>query len=147
MDELIQKMQVVLADTTELYQQAHKYHWNVIGSDFFMYHKLFEQIYEELYAAIDSIGEHLKALDGYAPYGSRELGRLTTLLESQPASADQMILDLYNNNARTMSTLMQAYKTAEKFSEIGLSNFVQDRYDHHKKIQYFLRSTMKGGSE
>lgn len=147
MDELIQQMQGVLADTTTLYQQAHKYHWNVTGSDFFMYHKLFEQIYEELYASIDSIGEHIKALDGYAPYSSQELGRLTTLHDSHPVTASQMVLDLYNNNARVMSTLMQAYKTAEKFSEIGLSNFVQDRYDHHKKIQYFLRSTMKGGSE
>lgn len=148
MDELIEQMKVVLADTVAFYQKTHQFHWNVEGSDFYMYHLLFERIYTEVYGAVDGIGEQIRAIQGYAPYGPQRISQLTTLSDAgSPTECMVMIRALYSDNQKVMSTLMSAYKLAERYNEIGLSNFLQDRYNAHKTHQYFLRSSMQGEQE
>ena len=145
MDELIQALKVVLADTVTFGMKAHQYHWNVEGDDFFQYHKFFETIYEEAEGAVDGIGEQLRQLDAYAPLSPRRIGELTNLQDTD-VSPDHMVMvrNLYNDNNIVLSTLMTAYRLAERYSEIGLSNFLQDRTMAHKQHLFFLRATLKG---
>ena len=148
MDELVNKMQTVFANTVILYMKAHKFHFHVRGNDFYEYHKFFEHIYEEVYGAVDNVGEEIRAIQGYVPFGPAELAQHSTLVDRPlPGSAREMVLELFNDNSTTMTSIMDAYKSADKFNEIGLSNFLQDRYDAHKKLQYFLRSTLQGEDE
>jgi DNA-binding ferritin-like protein len=42
-----------------------------------------------------------------------------------------------------LASLREAYELAEEFDEIGLSNFIQDRYDAHKKHAWMLNSLLK----
>lgn len=144
MEELIQQMKVVLADTVAFYQKAHQFHWNVEGDDFYTFHKMFQEIYEEVYGSVDTIGEQIRALDAYAPLSPRRIADLTNIMDADVAPMPEvMVRVLFADNQKVMNSLMQAYKTAERFSEIGLSNFLQDRYNAHKKHQFFLRATMK----
>ena len=46
---------LLLADTYTLALKTQNYHWNVIGSEFYGLHKLFEAQYEELYKAADAL--------------------------------------------------------------------------------------------
>jgi starvation-inducible DNA-binding protein len=144
MDELVEKMKVVLADTIAFGMKAHFYHWNVEGEDFFQYHKLFELIYEEVEGAVDSIGEEIRALDAVAPLGPRRVAELTTIEEATEAARPTgAAIVLLNDNARVLSSIMEAYRAAERYSAIGLSNFLQDRFDIHNKHQYMLRSSVR----
>lgn len=145
MEELAEQLKKVLADTMSMYQKAHQFHWNVEGPDFYQYHQLFQRIYEEVYGAVDSIGEHIRALDSYAPFGYGRLAELTSIMDA-PANPPAMVMirSLFTDNEKVMATIMEAYRLAEKYNEIGLSNFLQDRYDSHKLHQYMLRSTLKG---
>jgi DNA-binding ferritin-like protein len=38
---------------------------------------------------------------------------------------------------------MQAFQEAEKVSEIGLANFLQDRIDIHQKHGWMLKASLK----
>ena len=145
MDELIEQMKVVLADTVTFYQKTHQFHWNVEGGDFYPFHLLFERIYSEVYGAVDGIGEQIRALGGYAPYGHARMGELTTIADAVANPPDMtMTRILLGDNEKVMRTIMEAYRLAERYNEIGLSNFLQDRYNAHKVHQYMLRSTLKG---
>lgn len=145
MDELIQAMKVVLADTVTFGMKAHQYHWNVEGSDFYSDHKFFELIYEEAEGAVDSIGEQIRQLDAYAPLSPKRVMELTNLQDTDVSpKAMVMVRNLYNDNNVVLQTLMTAYRLAERYSEIGLSNFLQDRTMAHKQHLFFLRATLKG---
>lgn len=39
MEELVQQLKIVFADTVTFGMKAHQYHFNVEGDDFFQYHK------------------------------------------------------------------------------------------------------------
>ena len=145
MEELIQAMKVVLADTVTFGMKAHQYHWNVEGLNFYQYHKLFQVIYEEAEGAVDGIGEKLRQLDSYAPLSPKRIGELTNLLDTDVSPESMvMVRNLYNDNNVVLQSLMSAYRLADRYNEIGLSNFLQDRTMAHKQHLYFLRATLKG---
>lgn len=145
MDELIQAMKVVLADTVAFSMKAHQYHWNVEGSDFYQYHKFFQLIYEEAEGAVDGIGEQIRQLDAYAPLSPKRIDELTNIQDTDGLpNTKAMVRNLYNDNNVVLQTLLNAYKRAEQFDELGLSNFLQDRIMAHKQHLYMLRATLKG---
>ena len=46
-------------------------------------------------------------------------------------------------NNMVLVSLMRAYQEANKVSEVGLSNYLQDRIDIHNKHGWMLKSTTK----
>ena len=142
--ELIEQLNKVLADTFVLYLKTHSFHWNVEGPDFSEYHELFGNIYEELQGAVDPIAEHVRALDGYAAGTMKRFLELTTISETVVVPpAREMFDDWMRSNTKVMNTIRECYQTAEEQGEIGLSNFLQDRYDVHKKHAWMVRATLK----
>lgn len=145
MEELIQQLKIVFADTVAFGMKAHQYHFNVEGTDFYEYHKFFELIYEEVEGAVDPIGEQIRQLDSYTPFSPRRIVELSQLSDTDVAPEHiVMIRNLYNDNNIILSQLMKTYNLAERYNEIGLSNFLQDRTMAHKQHLYMLRATLKG---
>jgi len=143
-EELITSMKKVLADTFVMYFKAHTYHWNVEGADFKQYHDFFGGIYEELFAAVDDIAEHIRQLDGYTPTSLMELKSYSMVSEDEEAvSAMSMVNRLLDTNNLILASLMMAYKDAEAATELGLANFLQDRIAAHQKHGWMLKATTK----
>ena len=144
MEELIQQMKVYLADNVAFGMKAQQYHWNVEGDDFPQFHTFLGGLYEEVDGVIDPIGEFIRTLDAYAPLSPRRMAELTSIDDTDPApDAMVMIRNLYNDNGKVMSSIMEAFRLAERYNEVGLSNFLQDRIAAHKKHQWMLRSILK----
>ena len=143
MEQLVDAMKKVLADTFALYLKAHYFHWNVTGPNFPQYHEFFQNIYTEVYGAVDPIAEEIRALNGYAPGSFERYKQLASIKDQTDIpAANEMIRILMMDNMTVQQTLMDAYKLADQYNEIGLSNFLQDRYDAHKKHGWMLRATL-----
>ena len=67
MDELRAQLKETLATVFSFYLKAHNFHWNVEGPFFYEYHKMFGDIYEDVYSSIDGIAENLRKIGTYAP--------------------------------------------------------------------------------
>lgn len=144
MEELIQQMKVYLADNVAFGMKAQQYHWNVEGDDFHQHHEFLGNLYTEVDCVIDTIGEYIRTLDAYAPLSFARLLELTAITDTDVApEAMVMIRNLYNDNSKVMSSIMEAFRLAERFNEVGLANFLQDRIAVHKKHQWMLRSILK----
>lgn len=143
MDQLLEKLKVLLATNFSFYLKLHFFHWNVTGPNFPQYHEFFGDLYEEVFAANDDIAEHIRAVKGYAP-GSLSRYLDLTLVKDQidVVPAEQMISIAIQDNDKVLDVLTQAYLAAEQNSEHGLANFLQDRIDIHKKHAWMLRSTL-----
>ena len=144
MEELIQQMKVYLADNVSFGMKAQQFHWNVEGDDFAQHHDFLGNLYQEVDGVIDQIGEYIRTLDAYAPLGPRRIAELTTIEEADVAPyAMVMIRTLYNDNNKVIQSITEAFRLAERYNEIGLSNFLQDRVAAHKKHHWMLRSILK----
>jgi len=145
MDELVNRMKVVLATTFAFYLKAQNFHWNVEGINFPQYHDFFGKLYEEVHGAVDPIAEQIRALDAYAPGALQRFKELSSITdENTIPSAMIMCQRLMDDNDKVISDLMFAYNEAEKQKQLGLANFLQDRIDIHKKHRWMLKAVQKG---
>lgn len=143
MEQLIEAMKKVLADSFAFRLKAQYYHWNVEGPDFHQYHGLFGDLYEEVDAAIDHVAEHIRALDAYAPGSFSRYLELTTIKdESTIPAALEMINRLAMDNQILLANLKVARDLADGLGENGIVNFLEDRLDTHQKHAWMLRATL-----
>lgn len=144
MDELKQALKVTFATSFSFYLKAHGFHWNVEGPSFPQLHELFSNIYEDVYGSVDRYAEEIRALQSYAPAG---LGRFQNLsqIEDQVEVVDarQMLQILHDDNLLLLDLIKQTYDLAEQVGAHGLSNFLAERQDMHKKWGWQLRATLK----
>jgi starvation-inducible DNA-binding protein len=141
---LIDALKKVLAENFALYLKTHYYHWNVEGSDFYQLHEFFGNLYEEIYSSIDKFAEEIRALNAYAPGSFERFSSLSGIEgEERILESQKMLSQLLKDNSTYINTLTEAFKLAEQEKEIGLSNFIQDRIDQHKKHAWMLRSFLK----
>jgi starvation-inducible DNA-binding protein len=145
MDELNTALKIVLANTYAMYFKAHGFHWNVEGKDFSQFHDFFSGIYQELFAAVDTIAEEIRALDEYAPYNMTELASITTIKESNiyGVNVSGMLSDLNVANVSVIEALNSAHKLAEAENNRGLLNLIEERLDVHAKHGWMIRASSK----
>jgi starvation-inducible DNA-binding protein len=144
MEELIAALRKALSDSFVLYFKAHSYHWNVEGMNFPQYHRFFGKMYEEIHAAIDPMAEQIRTLDSYAPRSLKEILN-ESMVDEEMLQEDlsMMISSLKTENDKVLASLLYAYKIAEEQTELGVSNFLQDRIQAHQKHAWMLRAASK----
>ena len=141
---LADTLRKIISDSYVLYFKAHSFHWNVEGPDFAQYHEFLNNFYEEVFQSIDVYAELVRTLDQYAPTSLKRLLELSEINEETTIpQAVSMLKILKDDNNQFLTTLVQAYDEAEKASEFGISNYLQDRIQAHEKHAWMLRSITK----
>ncbi len=144
MEEVINPLKAAFADTYAFYVKAQNYHWNVEGPMFAMYHDFFGKIYEEVGGAIDTFAEEIRAQNAYAPAAFSRFQELTRIEdEVLIIKPEQMVSNLFFDNAKVLASLQVAREAADKYKENGLVNFIEERLDQHNKHAWMLRASMK----
>lgn len=143
--ELVMQMKRILADGYLFYFKAHSFHWNVEGANFPQYHDFFSKVYEQVFGNLDPIAEQIRALGAYAPTSLAQMLGSSSLTENVSViSTAEMFAQLLADNEKIIQGLTLGYRLAESANEPGLSNFLQDLIDKHKKLAWMITSTGKG---
>ena len=143
MEELIEKMKVLLASTFAAGLKAQGYHWNVIGSDFPQLHEFFETIYSDYQGAVDPLAEHIRQLDAFAPQTLSRMTELSIISEDEKIpTAEKMLGNLLTCNETLSNLVKETYEMAEAQKVYGLSNYLQDRITAQDKLNWMIKATM-----
>jgi starvation-inducible DNA-binding protein len=142
-EQMIETAKVVMADTFKFYLRAHGYHWNVEGPDFYQYHTLLEKIYSEVFEAVDTIAEHIRAMGSFVPASLGRFAELSKLTdERDQTDALTMLYRLSQDNEVVLYNIKVAYDAAEEAGNHGWSNFLAERQAAHMKHGWMLRATL-----
>ena len=137
-------LKTAFASEFSFYLKAHNFHWNVEGPLFGQLHELFERIYTEVYGSIDTFAEHLRALQVYTPASLQKFSMLTTVQdENHVPEWSEMLQELLSDSDRMAEIFRITFDMAEANGDHGLSNFLADRQDAHKKHSWMLRASLK----
>ena len=124
--------------------KAQNFHWNVEGPLFVQLHDLFDTIYNEVYGSIDTFAEQLRALQVYTPASLQKFSMLTKVEdENAVPEFHGMLSELLEDSERMANIFRVTFDMAESNGDHGLSNFLADRQDAHKKHSWMLRSCLK----
>lgn len=134
----------LLADSFTLYMTTHNFHWNVTGPMFNTLHLMFEGQYIELWNALDTLAERIRALGVAAPYSYKEVEKLTSLKQpEQLPDAEGMIQQLLNGHEGVAKTARAVVPLAEKASDESTLDLLTQRLQIHEKTAWMLRSLLE----
>ena len=134
----------LLADTYSLYLQTHNFHWNVEGPMFNTLHLMFETQYNELWLAVDTVAERIRALGLHAPGTYRELTALSSIddVDGVPEAMD-MVGHLVKGHEAVTRTARTVFQMSDKAGDESTSDMLTQRLQVHEKTAWMLRSLLK----
>ncbi|MBU4612722.1 DNA starvation/stationary phase protection protein [Achromobacter sp. GG226] len=142
--KVAEELSRVLADSYTLYLMTHNFHWNVTGPMFNTLHTMFMQQYTDLWTALDSIAERIRALGHFAPGTYREYGKLSSIAEPKDVpEAMEMVRLLTKGNESVAKTARNAFKAAEEAGDQPTADLLTQRLDVHEKTAWMLRSLLQ----
>ena len=144
MDKFVNQLKIAFASQYAFAIKAQNFHWNVEGIDFYQKHKMFQKIYEEVYAAVDDFAENIRKLKAYTPASLYRFSALSAVDDEVEILEPQaMVSELLRDSEKMQEIMKVLFQEAEDRGEHGLSNFLADRQDAFAKHAWFLRSTLK----
>jgi starvation-inducible DNA-binding protein len=144
MEQLLEKLKMLLADNIALKFKSQGYHWNVEGDDFKQYHDFFGEIYDDYEDATDTYAEWLRMLQTYAPYRLTDFFDMATISEPVLVGDPQpMLVDLYDSIEKHIEDLKEAGSLANQARENGLMDFLAARQTASQKFCWMLRVSIE----
>ena len=133
----------VLAETYGLMLKTQNYHWNVEGPNFSSLHLLFEGQYGELFAAVDTLAERIRALGEKSPASYAEFQKLSSTAHGNSSfDANQMLADLAESNLRLSNQLSKAIAVADKAGDVSTVDLLTQRISVHDKAAWMLKASL-----
>jgi starvation-inducible DNA-binding protein len=144
MDKFVNQLKIAFASQYAFAIKTQNFHWNVEGSDFYQLHNLFEDIYTEVYGAVDAFAENIRKIKAYTPASLERFSALTAISdEVEVLDPSAMVAELLRDAEKMQEIMKLLFTEAEARGENGLSNFLADRQDAFAKHAWFLRATAK----
>lgn len=135
----------VLADSYALMSLTHLAHWNVEGPGFFALHTAFQTQYEELFLAVDTIAERLRAIDAYAIGGLGTLAKTAGLPDlAAPQTQEDYVRVLIEANEKVLADAAKARDLAGAANDAESQDLMIGRITLHQKTIWMLKSFLKG---
>jgi starvation-inducible DNA-binding protein len=144
---LVTALKKTLAETYVLYHTIHGFHWNLKGTDFYEYHKLFDEMVDDIYGSIDPIAENIVKLGDVAPFVMSQLASMSGIEEVGLFSkeAKELTEKFLEMNSKYIVNLKSVFNIANKENEQGVANFIAERIDQHQKWNWFLKASLGEG--
>ena len=134
----------VLADTYTLYLKTHNFHWNVTGPMFQTLHLMFMTQYNEIWMAVDTVAERIRALGYPAPGSYKEFTALTSIKDSSGTiNAKEMIKQLVAGQEAVTRTARELLPVAEAAGDQPTVDLLSARMEVHEKNAWMLRSLLE----
>jgi len=133
-----------LAETYVLYLKTQNFHWNVTGPMFHSLHEMFEEQYQDLALAADTIAERIRALGYFAPATFEQFSALSSINEeSQVPPAEEMIQLLFEDNDQIVHMAQKVMEIAERSHDGPTVDLLNQRMLQHQKNAWMLRSHLE----
>lgn len=142
--EMSKGLMKLLAESYAVYLKTQNFHWNVIGSDFFALHLMFEKQYEELSQALDEIAERVRALGHFVDATFSAFKALASASEEKKTlAAREMLEHLVTDHERVICYARELATVAEGHKDQATVDLLARRLGAHEKAAWMLRSHLQ----
>jgi len=133
-----------VAETAVATMMAQNFHWNVTGMAFGPLHALFQEIYEDHFAAQDELAERIKALDGHAEGMLGAMVERSKITEHDGRADDRTMIETMKNAQETLAaTVGAAGALASEHGDTLTEDMCIARGQTHEKFAWMLRALLR----
>jgi starvation-inducible DNA-binding protein len=141
--EIVAALNTFLSDTAIVYFKAHSFHWNVEGANFYGMHKLFEELYLDLWKSMDVIAERVRAYNDKVYCNFETMLQNATIEETDTSpTAPIMALNLRKDFLVLSKTAHAVGTIAEKHGDRVTTDLMAKRAAFLDKGAWMLQSSL-----
>lgn len=143
MENIINKLNELLADLNVFYRKLQNYHWNIEGRDFFVLHSKLEEYYNEINRQIDEVAEFILIIGG-EPLGTmKDYLNITKITEAQnvKVKSDVVYREIIKDFNHLLDCTNKIKKEADKISDTQTSTFMDEFIIGYSKTLWMLKQT------
>lgn len=140
-----QELNVYLSDLHVLYVKLHNYHWNVVGTSFYVLHEKLEELYNAVATSIDEIAERIIMLKGVPFASMKDYLANATLQEACSSEVDgkKIMQSLLSDFEALLKQVVVIRKHADENNEpITVSN-MEAAIEQYEKNIWMLSAYLK----
>lgn len=138
--QIAEMLSEVTVQTYRTLLRSQVVHWNVVGPLFQPIHELTEQHYSELFAAIDTLAERIRALGFPVPTGKAAAGLDKALSIGGRMTALAMVEELVEDHEALTRLLREAAGEAEELNDFVTHDLLTERLAFHEKAVWMLKA-------
>ncbi|ASV68587.1 Dps family protein [Cytobacillus sp. FSL W7-1323] len=140
-EKLIQSVNKQVANWTVMYVKLHNYHWYVKGSNFFVLHEKFEELYNEANDHIDELAERILALGGN-PVATMKDCLDTASIEEATGKEDarDMVQSVWSDFDKMLDELQEGIELADEAKDEATGDMLIAVKQSVKKHNWMLKA-------
>jgi starvation-inducible DNA-binding protein len=143
--EVVNNLNLLLANLHVHYQKLRNYHWNVTGAEFFDIHEKTEAEYNEVVLEIDEIAERIRV------FGATPISTMSEYLETSEIKETgtdlepmEMVKEILRDMEILLSFMVDTIEAARAIGDISTDDLVTGFMQRREKIHWMLTSFAKG---
>jgi len=143
-ENLVVKLNLLLADYQLFYQNVRGLHWNIKGKEFFELHLKFEEYYDTAVVKIDEIAERILTLEGEPLHTFSDYLNNAKIAEEKGVSdGKQGVRIVLQNFAVLISQEREILTDAADAADEGTVSLMSDYISETEKVIWMLNSYLK----
>lgn len=139
------KLNIFLSNLAVINIKIHNLHWNVVGREFKMAHKMTEKLYQMFQLQFDEVAEAMKMQNEQPLASLSDYLDNTTIeeIESRPYPVDE-VLQLLDEDCQDIMTLAKKIRDeADKNDNFLIANMFEDYLALYAKHSWMLRAMLE----
>lgn len=142
--EIINKLNVLLADYQMHYQNLRGFHWNIQGKHFFELHAKFEELYNDAAVKVDDIAERILTIEGTPLHTFNDYLTTSTIKAKKNVHDGEGAVGAIISDMTSILNLEKEIKElAIKAGDDGTEDLMSDFLDEQEKTLWMLKAWMK----
>jgi DNA protection during starvation protein 2 len=139
--EIVEKLQLLLANYSVFYQNTRGAHWNIKGEQFFTLHPKFQELYENMVLKIDDIAERILTLGGTPKHNYSEYLKLSTIAESQEVTDGTKCVEIIIDSFKVIIELQrEILELSGEYGDEGTNSQMGDYITEQEKEVWMYRA-------
>jgi len=143
-DQMIEKLNILLAHAQLFYMNTKGLHWNIKGEKFFELHVKFEELYTDLNLKVDEIAERILTLEGVPLHSFTDYLKKSKIKEvtnvTEASKATEVVME-------SLSTLVKIEREilsiSDKANDEGTSALMSDYIRQQEKLIWMYSAYAK----
>ncbi len=142
--EIINKLNVLLADYQIYYQNIRGFHWNIQGKYFFQLHAKFEELYTDAAMKIDEVAERILTIEGLPLHTFEDYIKTSTIKPVKNVHDGETCIRTVAENLEELLALEREVKElAIAAGDDGTEDLMSDFIDVQEKTKWMMKAWLK----
>ena len=137
--EIVDKMNLLIANYQVHFHKLQAFHWNVRGRDFFELHTQFEHMYRRAFENIDNVAERIRVFN-LSPVSTMQMYlEQSTLVETnRQLSGDKMVKVIIEDFETLLGLMIDVVNLASKNGDVGTIDLINTIIKQMEKDHWML---------